>query len=681
MEILNWKDVQHVNDICVMAPTLQLAEKAEMLIKQENYQNIDVVVAASGRQETVKCAQTLAAAGAEIIITRKGTRRIVEEVTNLKVVSLNNPLSDYLWMLKERGLHTPGLIAFFSYDPMSSDILQMCEMLEVQTKNYIFKSFADCRGCVERALKDGAVFSVGGAWTDPWAKRLGLPHVIVENSVETILNALESATQLRRVQVEEAEKQCLFKTQSEMYQAVLDFTHDAILAIDENGRIQVLNPPAERIMGCRAADSVGQPVEAVLPNTLLPDVLESGEKQLDQIMQIHQTLCNTNRIPILVDGQRRGVVATFQDVKQLQNSEQKIRLKLHEKGLVAKYAFNDILGDSPAIRSTIQIARSYAASRASVLILGETGTGKELFAHAVHRASRRRNGPFVAINVAAFPENLLESELFGYEEGAFTGAKKGGRLGLLEISHQGTLFLDEVEGMSPALQVKLLRVLQEREIMRVGGTSIIPIDVRIVAATNESLERKVAEGTFRRDLYYRLSTLPIVIPPLSERGDDLFLILEQFQKELGGSFRLTPQVRGFLKSYSWPGNIRELRNVVEYFLYTGHDPITMEDLPPTVFHRAPQAPIRQLPETPQQPSSDVFRFVLEQLYQASEARQPIGRERLLQLARDAFVPTSQQEIRSILAQMADQGLVRVSRGRGGSQLTPEGRQLYETGRI
>ena len=181
----------------------------------------------------------------------------------------------------------------------------------------------------------------------------------------------------------------------------------------------------------------------------------------------------------------------------------------------------------------------------------------------------------MAINVAAFPENLLESELFGYEEGAFTGAKKGGRLGLLEISHQGTLFLDEVEGMSPALQVKLLRVLQEREIMRVGGTSIIPIDVRIVAATNESLERKVAEGTFRRDLYYRLSTLPIVIPPLSERGDDLFLILEQFQKELGGSFRLTPQVRGFLKSYSWPGNIRELRNVVEYFLYTGHDPITI----------------------------------------------------------------------------------------------------------
>ena len=568
MEILNWKDVQHVNDICVMAPTLQLAEKAEMLIKQENYQNIDVVVAASGRQETVKCAQTLAAAGAEIIITRKGTRRIVEEVTNLKVVSLNNSLSDYLWMLKERGLHTPGLIAFFSYDPMSSDILQMCEMLEVQTKNYIFKSFADCRGCVERALKDGAVFSVGGAWTDPWAKRLGLPHVIVENSVETILNALESATQLRRVQVEEAEKQCLFKTQSEMYQAVLDFTHDAILAIDENGRIQVLNPPAERIMGCRAADSVGQPVEAVLPNTLLPDVLESGEKQLDQIMQIHQTLCNTNRIPILVDGQRRGVVATFQDVKKLQNSEQKIRLKLHEKGLVAKYAFNDILGDSPAIRSTIQIARSYAASRASVLILGETGTGKELFAQSIHNASDRRDGPFVAINCAAVSNSLLESELFGYEAGSFTGASRGGREGVFELAHGGTLFLDEIGEIPRETQVELLRVLQEKEIRRVGGSRVIPVDVRIIAATNKDLLQETVEGRFREDLYYRLDVLDLKLPPLRERGDDVKILgLHLFRQLPGGKDPIMQSQFLYLLEqagpYQWYGNIRELQNFVE----------------------------------------------------------------------------------------------------------------------
>ena len=492
----------------------------------------------------------------------------MEEVTNLKVVSLNNSLSDYLWMLKERGLHTPGLIAFFSYDPMSSDILQMCEMLEVQTKNYIFKSFADCRGCVERALKDGAVFSVGGAWTDPWAKRLGLPHVIVEKSVETILNALESATQLRRVQVEEAEKQCLFKTQSEMYQAVLDFTHDAILAIDENGRIQVLNPPAERIMGCRAADSVGQPVEAVLPNTLLPDVLESGEKQLDQIMQIHQTLCNTNRIPILVDGQRRGVVATFQDVKQLQNSEQKIRLKLHEKGLVAKYAFNDILGDSPAIRSTIQIARSYAASRASVLILGETGTGKELFAQSIHNASDRRDGPFVAINCAAVSNSLLESELFGYEAGSFTGASRGGREGVFELAHGGTLFLDEIGEIPRETQVELLRVLQEKEIRRVGGSRVIPVDVRIIAATNKDLLQETVEGRFREDLYYRLDVLDLKLPPLRERGDDVKILgLHLFRQLPGGKDPIMQSQFLYLLEqagpYQWYGNIRELQNFVE----------------------------------------------------------------------------------------------------------------------
>ena len=492
----------------------------------------------------------------------------MEEVTNLKVVSLNNSLSDYLWMLKERGLHTPGLIAFFSYDPMSSDILQMCEMLEVQTKNYIFKSFADCRGCVERALKDGAVFSVGGAWTDPWAKRLGLPHVIVENSVEAILNALESATQLRRVQVEEAEKQRLFKTQSEMYQAVLDFTHDAILAIDENGRIQVLNPPAERIMGYRAADSVGQPVEAVLPNTLLPDVLESGEKQLDQIMQIHQTLCNTNRIPILVDGQRRGVVATFQDVKQLQNSEQKIRLKLHEKGLVAKYAFNDILGDSPAIRSTIQIARSYAASRASVLILGETGTGKELFAQSIHNASDRRDGPFVAINCAAVSNSLLESELFGYEAGSFTGASRGGREGVFELAHGGTLFLDEIGEIPRETQVELLRVLQEKEIRRVGGSRVIPVDMRIIAATNKDLLQETVEGRFREDLYYRLDVLDLKLPPLRERGDDVKILgLHLFRQLPGGKDPIMQSQFLYLLEqagpYQWYGNIRELQNFVE----------------------------------------------------------------------------------------------------------------------
>ena len=391
-EILNWRKAERVRDICMMAPTRQLAQKTVSLIQQGNYQNIDVVVAASGRQEIIECARALADKGTRIIITRKGTQRIVEEISDLKVVGLNNSLFDYLQMLKKRGLHTPGLVAFFSYDPMSDDVLQMCQLLDVQAKNYIFKTFADCKACVEDALRDGAVFSVGGAWTDPWAKRLGLPHVVIENSADTIRNALESATQLRRVQLEEAEKQRRFKTQMETYQAVLDFTHDAILAIDESGLVQVLNPPAERIMGVRAAESVGRPVEQVLSNTLLPDVLRSGEKQVDQIMQIHQTLCSTNRVPIVVDGQTRGAVATFQDIKQLQNAEQKIRLKLHEKGLVAKYSFADILGDSPpsAARCRSPGASGLQGRRADP---GRDRHRKGTLAQSIHNASSRGTAP------------------------------------------------------------------------------------------------------------------------------------------------------------------------------------------------------------------------------------------------------------------------------------------------
>lgn len=211
--------------------------------------------------------------------------------------------------------------------------------------------------------------------------------------------------------------------------------------------------------------------------------------------------------------------------------------------------------------------------------------------------------------------------------------------------------------------------------MRVGGNRIIHVDVRVVAATNEALEQKVREGSFRRDLYYRLSTLPVLIPPLTERGDDVFLLAEHFRRELGGSFRLAEPVRDFFRAHTWPGNIRELRNAVEYFVYTGHQDIGLEDLPPTLFLSGGPEP---RPAAPTEPS-DGFAFLLAQLYAASQAGTSMGREALLQKAREAHVPLSQREVRDTLADMAAQGLVRVSRGRGGSRLTPKGRALWESG--
>lgn len=562
------KKRDYAKDICMMAPTQQLAEKARGIIASRGWEAMEVIVAPRGRQAIINCARELAERGTKIIVTRKGTAQIVTETTDLKVVSLNNTLVDYLRMLRLRGLHTPGLVALFSYDPMGEELQQMFEMVDVQAKNYIFKTIEDCADCVEQALRDGAVYSIGGAWTDQAAKERGLPHVILENSEESVVNALEVAVQMRRLQLEEAEKQRALKIRMETYQAVLDFTHDAILSIDEDGRIQVLNPVAERITGCRAADAIGRSVDQVLPNTRLPEVLRSGEKEVDQVMKIHQTMANTNRIPIEVNGQIHGVVATFQDIRQLQSAEQKIRIKLHEKGLVAKYYFSDILGESPAIRKAVAIAQSYAASQAAVLIHGETGTGKELFAQSIHNASARRNGPFVAINCAAVNSSLLESELFGYEAGAFTGASKGGREGLFELAHGGTIFLDEIGDIPRETQVELLRVLQEKEIRRVGGDRVIPVDVRIITATNRDLPQEIAKENFRQDLYYRLDVLDLELPPLRARENDARILgLHLFRQMQEGD---DPAIQDrFLElldqvgDYPWYGNIRELQNFVE----------------------------------------------------------------------------------------------------------------------
>ena len=483
------------------------------------------------------------------------------------------------------------------------------------------------------------------------------------------------------------------------FHILMESLEDGVIGVNEKDEVFACNRRAEEITRASADLILGKSGGAVFPYLPFSACLQSRERIPARVSRINDANISVEVVPVIRQNACIGAFAILQKFNDVEARQNKLRRQLFQKGYYAKYGFEDIIGASPAILRAKEVLRKMAGSESPILLIGETGTGKELFAHAIHRASRRADGPFVAINVAVFPENLLESELFGYEEGAFTGAKKGGRPGLFELSHKGTLFLDEVEGMSQALQIKLLRVLQEREVMRVGGNQIIHVDVRIVAATNEALEQRVAEGTFRRDLYYRLCTLPAVLPTLSQRGDDLFLLLERFREELGGRFTLSPAVRAFLRAYAWPGNIRELRNMVEYFIYTGHPVIEMADLPPTVCltgrAAAPVSPAAAaaassavasaaLRGTAEEPSgsaenSDAFRFVLEQLYQASQSQRSMGREALLQKAREAHLPLSQQEVRGLLHRMAEQGLVRVSRGRGGSQLTPAGRELWETG--
>lgn len=476
------------------------------------------------------------------------------------------------------------------------------------------------------------------------------------------------------------------ESQFDILMEVLD---QGVIAVNEHGEIYAVNKNAADITRVPENLGISKAGEEVFPYIPFRRCLEEKKETSPQVVRVAGNLVSLYVRPVLRRDACVGAFAILQKFNEMERRQNELRVQLMKKGQGhrAKYCFDDVIGQSAPILKTKFILNKMAGTESPVLLIGETGTGKELFAHSVHNASKRRDQPFVAINCAAMPENLLESELFGYEEGAFTGAKKGGRPGLFEFAHQGTLFLDEVEGMSPALQVKLLRVLQEREIMRVGGNQIIHVDVRIVAATNEELEQKVAEGTFRQDLYYRLNALPVLIPPLREREEDVFLILDSFQKELGGSFRLSDDIKELFREYEWPGNIRELRNVVDYLCFTGHTVITIDHLPPVFRIRKNRQEVNGIkgeelnPQTSAKPPryetilhtpTQQERVILEILYNAERRGQSIGREKILLEAQMREIKLTQPQVRKILGRLEENGYVTVTKGRGGSNITKKG---------
>ena len=486
----------------------------------------------------------------------------------IQVVNIPGEASDYIPAIQQlRG--EQGLIAFFSFEEdISNELRTICYLLHLKMKHYCFSDSLSCQAAVQQAVADGAAWGLGGVVSERFAKHCDLAYLRVESSDASILHALDTAQQLYITQQENARQQEQLQIQLERYQNILDYTHDAIIAIDEKGRISTTNQIAEQMLQPAQPPFVGRPVEEVLPNTHMTNVLHTGEAEIGQMMNIHGTLVSTNRVPIRVGGQVKGVVATFQDIKTLQTAERNIRIKLHEKGLVAKYRFSDILGRSPAILDAKRLSENFADAQFTVMLYGETGTGKEMFAQSIHNASPRRDGPFVAINCTALNRNLLESELFGYADSSFTGARRGGKAGLFETAHGGTVFLDEIGELPLEFQAPLLRVLQEKEVRRVGDDTVIPVDIRIIGATNRNLLQLVEEGKFRRDLYYRLNVLSVLVPPLRERGDDYLEIarciyervLPQHTEEEETVFL---RVLDRCRSYAWPGNVRELTNLVE----------------------------------------------------------------------------------------------------------------------
>lgn len=357
-----------------------------------------------------------------------------------------------------------------------------------------------------------------------------------------------------------------------MLKAIIHSSNDAISVVDENGNGILINPAYTRITGLTEEDVLGKPATTDIykGESMHFHVLKTKKpvRGVKMLVGPKKKEVAVNVAPIIVDGQLKGSVGIIHDMSEIRELTTELqRAKERIRTLEAKYNFDDIVGRSEEMLIAIEQARIAAKTPATVLLRGESGTGKELFAHAIHNESGRKYNHFIRVNCAAISESFLESELFGYEEGAFSGAKRGGKKGYFEEANNGSIFLDEIGELSLSTQAKLLRVLQEREIIRVGGTKPISIQVRIIAATNKNLEQEVRKGNFREDLFYRLNRIPIYIPPLRSRLEDIPLLCDHLIKKINHDYGrnvegITNEAAELLKRYAWPGNVRELENIL-----------------------------------------------------------------------------------------------------------------------
>jgi propionate catabolism operon transcriptional regulator len=403
---------------------------------------------------------------------------------------------------------------------------------------------------------------VGSGQVCDLADKQGLRSVFLFAG-DSVRDAIERALSIARgVRIHEARRERLDN--------VLAHLEDGIAAVDMEERIEWINPAFERILGVTAIDVVGKKLSTVAPDLSLVRVLETGCAELEGVQKLGNRTLVVNRTPVRSHGVQTGAIVTCQDSTTILRLDRGIRSQYRQRRFVARYQLSGVIGVSPAMKRARALAERYARTDATVLVTGETGTGKEVIAQGIHNASTRRDRPFVAMNCAAFPETLLESELFGYEEGAFTGSRRGGRAGLFEAAHTGTIFLDEVGDVPLSLQTRLLRVLQERQVLRLGSNDPTPVDVRVIAATNRDLRAAVEDGLFRADLFYRLNILPLHLPPLRERLDDVVVLaadlLHRALLRLGAAglqAKLVSLLEPRLKAYAWPGNVRELENVIE----------------------------------------------------------------------------------------------------------------------
>ncbi len=445
---------------------------------------------------------------------------------------------------------------------LGDEFSAMRPVLNLNIEQRPYHNHEDAEHILKSLKTEPDVVIVGSSQIVHLASQYGLPGVLIYSET-AIRQAIEDA--LERMEIARVEA-----TKREQLTQVLASLNEGVIAVDAQEQILAMNPAAEQLIGVVADWAKGKTLSSLAANLSLADVLADGITRRDDIVPFKGRTLVVNRLPLLENGKATGALLTFQEASRIDEAGRRLRRANVHKQFRARWLINDIVGECASMQLAKTLAQRFAASDSGVLIQGESGTGKELFAQGIHRASLRKEAPFVALNCAALPETLLESELFGYEDGAFTGSRRGGKPGLIELADKGTLFLDEIGDMPVSLQTRLLRVLQEREVIRLGSTEPTPVNIRVIAATHVDLDQAITSGSFRADLYYRLNILRLQLPALRERDGDMALLTEQLlQRELlrnDVKHPLKPLLQWVLQQsqgYDWPGNVRELENLCE----------------------------------------------------------------------------------------------------------------------
>lgn len=489
----------------------------------------------------------------DVFISRGGTAVFIAANYDIPVITVEPGLYDIIACC-EFARQLSRKIAVTSFTKKIVGVALLEKAMDISITELTFRTRDELEKKIAALAVEGKYCVVGGGPSVTVAEECGLTGVFLQTGRESIQAALLQAAEMARLRHEE-------KRNTYRLKAILDSAYDGIVAVDAAGNIELINKAAERMLAVAEGQAVGKPAEDVIPATRLGEILKSGRMEIGVFQDIGATRVVTNRVPVRDEREIMGAVATFQDVSDIIQAEHQIRREMSRTQFKARYKLEDIVGESAAMTDLKILARSFANSDYTVLIYGATGSGKEMFAQGIHNASKRVFKPFVAINCAALPPTLLESELFGHDEGAFTGAKRKGKLGLFELGHGGTVFLDEIDALPLDLQGRLLRVLQEKEVMRVGGETIIPVNIRIIAATNKLPYELVNDNKIREDLFYRLNVLYLELPRLSTRKEDIETLCRHF---LGDGYpKMADAVQAMLPTlltYSWPGNVRELQN-------------------------------------------------------------------------------------------------------------------------